>query len=155
MSHEDDQEVSHAALEEEAAILVCTLDESGRMERAAEFRQLLERGLVSRELLPGGLRLRLRAAEGVEAELRDLIGREKRCCSFFEFAVSRKGGEIELEVRAPESARPFLEALFAGPDEAEEVRRQAGDWPPVAAEEGPERERVKQLCRPYGSRASR
>lgn len=92
--------------------IACSLDAADLADRTGEVRRLAARALVGRERMPEGQVLRFRDSGGIEAELRDVIAREKACCPFFEFALERRDGELRLEVRAPEAARPLIDSLF-------------------------------------------
>ena len=87
-------------------------------ERLAEYRHLFAAALLGRERTPGGVRFRFRADPGIEAWVRDLAAREKACCAFFAFAVTRVDGEVvwDAAVSDNEAARQILEEFYALPD---------------------------------------
>lgn len=71
-------------------------------ERMAEWRRLIARTYVGRELSADRVRLRFRADEGVEAWVRDLSAREKACCPFLDFSVTTAAGEVRWDVTMAE-----------------------------------------------------
>jgi hypothetical protein len=89
-------------------------------ERMMEYRRLFAQAFVGRERTAGGIRLRLRADEGIEAWVRDLAAREKACCPFFDFHVSTGGGEVHWDATVIDDdiARTILEELYLLPETA-------------------------------------
>ena len=87
-------------------------------ERFAEYARLFGQALIGRERTPDGIRFRFRAEPGLEAWVRDLAAREKACCAFFAFAVSRVDGDVvwDAAVSDNEAAREILEEFYALPD---------------------------------------
>jgi len=87
-------------------------------ERLAEYRQLFAVALLGRERTRDGVRFRFRADPGIEPWVRDLAAREKACCAFFAFAVTRVDGEVvwDAAVSDSEAAREILEEFYALPD---------------------------------------
>jgi MerR family transcriptional regulator, copper efflux regulator len=93
--------------------IACSLTARGRRERRDEAAALLERSLIARESVEGGVRLRVRRDS--EDELRDLVRREQECCPFFRFSFRDEGAEVVLDATAPAEARELLDELFAAP----------------------------------------
>ena len=93
--------------------IACSLSAEGQSERRVEAAALLERSLIAREPVAGGVRLRLRRDS--EDKLRDLVRREQECCPFFRFSFRDEGPELVLDATAPEEARELLDELFAAP----------------------------------------
>jgi hypothetical protein len=91
----------------------CTLPTADRLTRLAEFEGLFAslRGLRREE--PGWLRLHLDDGAGIEEQARELTARESRCCSFFDFAVQRRAGEVLVDVRVPDSRVVVLDGVTA------------------------------------------
>ncbi|HVQ90396.1 MAG TPA: hypothetical protein VMU51_05120 [Mycobacteriales bacterium] len=87
-------------------------------ERMAEYQRLFAAGLVGRERTGQGVRFRFRAEPGLAAWVRDLAAREKACCGFFAFEVTRSGGEVwwDTAVVDDESARLILAEFYSLPD---------------------------------------
>jgi hypothetical protein len=73
--------------------IACTLTASDLLDRAGAWQKLLESGLVSRERVPGGIRLH--AAPGGAAALMQLIDLERDCCAWIDFEV-RDGSAVTL-----------------------------------------------------------
>jgi hypothetical protein len=65
---------------------MCTLSALELNDRAAAWRKLLGSGLVQRERVPGGIRLR--AAPGAQAALIALVDLERECCAWINYEVS-------------------------------------------------------------------
>ena len=89
-------------------------------QRLAEYRRLFAAALVGRERTAQGIRFRFRAEAGVQEWVRDLAAREKACCGFFAFEVTRSGGQVlwDAAVVDDHSARLILEEFYALPDTA-------------------------------------
>jgi hypothetical protein len=81
--------------------LACSLEADELEQRTGRWRQVSRRALIESSLVGGASRLRYRAAEGVEAELRQLVELERVCCAFLEFSLRELDGEIVLEVSGP------------------------------------------------------
>ena len=73
-------------------------------ERIAEYRRLFTEHLVAVSIVDGVVRFHLRAGDGVEAWVRDLMAREQRCCGFFEFSLHAQDGEIVWHARVDDDA---------------------------------------------------
>jgi hypothetical protein len=90
----------------------CTLPTAERPLRIAEFDDLFRTAAVSVERLgPRRARWALRSDPAVPARAADLVARESRCCSFFDFALRMSGGTVALEVAVPGEYGPVLDAL--------------------------------------------
>jgi hypothetical protein len=94
-------------------------------ERMAEYDRLFTQALAGRERTEQGVRLRFRPDEGVEAWVRDLAGREKACCPFYDFAVSTSDREVWWDISLVDgvtddehTARTLLDTYFYAPDYA-------------------------------------
>jgi hypothetical protein len=92
-------------------------------ERTAEWGRLLAAAYTGRERIHGGVRLRLRADEGIEAWVRDLAARDKACCLFLDFTVTTAPGEVRWDVTVADGtvmddgmARTIMEELYNLPD---------------------------------------
>jgi len=85
-------------------------------QRLDEYHRLFTQALVGRERTArGGVRLRLRADDGVEAWVRDLAAREKACCAFYAFEITTAGDEVvwAAEVIDDDAARAVLDEFYA------------------------------------------
>ena len=65
--------------------IACTLSASELRDRGRAWQKLMGSGLVSREVVPGGVRLH--AAPGAAAALMDLVDLERECCAWMRFEV--------------------------------------------------------------------
>jgi hypothetical protein len=83
-------------------------------ERMAEYHRLFGQHLVSRERTADGIRFRLRADDGVEAWVRDLLAREKACCPFFDFELATDDGTLRWDVTVVDDdlARAVLDEFY-------------------------------------------
>lgn len=66
--------------------IACTLSSEDLRDREGAWMKLLGSGLVKRDLVPGGIRLR--AAPGAAAALIELIELERECCAWIQFEIS-------------------------------------------------------------------
>jgi MerR family transcriptional regulator, copper efflux regulator len=94
--------------------IACSLTASEQADRSEEFATVLQRGLLGREEIPGGVRLHFRRSTGLREDLVELTEREKECCPFFDFRIDASDEEVVLEVIAPEEARPIVDLLLEG-----------------------------------------
>ncbi|RNL84167.1 hypothetical protein [Halostreptopolyspora alba] len=87
-------------------------------ERSTQYRRLFTTALAGRERTDSGIRFRFHDADGVEDWVRDLAERERSCCAFFTFTVTRAGGEVLLDgtVVDDDTARAVLDEFFSLPD---------------------------------------
>jgi hypothetical protein len=84
-------------------------------ERMDEYHRLFGQHLIGRERTAGGgVRFRLRADEGVEAWVRDLLAREKACCPFFDFDLATVDGALQWDVTVVDDdlARTALDEFY-------------------------------------------
>ncbi len=95
-------------LEDVAA--ACTLAPSDMASRLDEWHGLLAL-VATRERLDGGVRLTF-APDTSLAEVAPLVEAERRCCSFFSFAMTIDERGAALEVRAPDHAADALGVLL-------------------------------------------
>ncbi len=99
---------------EPATPIACTLSLARMSERLDEFHALFAGHLLALRRQPRRLTLTLSAPDGpagVEAATRDLVARERQCCSFLSFTVNRSGAELLVDVEAPANAEPTLDAM--------------------------------------------
>jgi hypothetical protein len=88
----------------------CTLPTAERPLRVAEFDALFATALRAVERpAPDQLRLELDAAAAASA--RQLVARESRCCSFFDFRFTPADDRLLLDVRVPASRIDVLDGL--------------------------------------------
>lgn len=87
-------------------------------ERVAEYQRLYAQHLVDRERTETGIRFRLRGDDEVETWVRDLAAREKACCAFIDFDITRHGDELHWDIRVVDDdiARQVLDELYQLPD---------------------------------------
>ena len=93
--------------------IACTLTSDAISDRLAFIEKLTHDGLIARESTDTGLRVRLRDTQDVERRARELIAAESSCCSFLTSSLERVDGELVLEIRGPDDARPIIDLFFA------------------------------------------
>ncbi|HSS94029.1 MAG TPA: hypothetical protein VLR46_08565 [Candidatus Dormibacteraeota bacterium] len=93
--------------------IACTLTEDQHAEVEAAWRQLFQTALLSRDLVPGGLRLTV--AAGAESELRRLIEIEGECCGWVDFAI--EGPSVTMTAQGNEGEQAIQAMWGAGPIE--------------------------------------
>jgi hypothetical protein len=109
----------------------CTLPTAAQPLRLMEFDELFRRQAdPPRRIGPHRVEFTFASAEGLYAEVSDLVARESACCSFFEFAIDQHTGpgvdedQLVLRVAVPASRDDVLGALLdrasAAIDQAEE-----------------------------------
>lgn len=99
--------------------IVCTLAGREQQERrAAELRDVFVALERTEPLTTCGPAFRwiFRDEPGLEARLRELARREHECCRFFDFRITREGGALVWEARAPEDAASVLDELMRLPE---------------------------------------
>ncbi len=92
------------------APIACTLDGSQMPDRMVEWQAALST-VSTRSAIPGGVRLTF-STDVHLAEVARLAAAEQDCCRFFSFAITVDERGTALEVRAPDDARPLVEAVF-------------------------------------------
>jgi hypothetical protein len=93
--------------------IACTLSPDGMTSRLALIAALAADGLLERVPTAAGLRVRLRDTPVIEQRTRELVAAESTCCAFLDFELSREDGDLVLDVRGPDAARPVIEMFFA------------------------------------------
>ena len=104
--------------------IVCDMTDAPdtAVERLAEYRALFATSLIGRERTAEGIRFRFRDEAGLEDHVRDLAAREKACCAFFTFTITRQDEEIwwDSSVVDDDIARQILDEMYRLPDTAGE-----------------------------------
>ena len=89
----------------------CTLDAGAFRMREHEFRRLFARALRGAEQIDDR-RARLLLDRASEADVRDVLARDARCCSFFDFEIAVAADGVSVLVRVPEGSEAALEFLL-------------------------------------------
>lgn len=93
---------------------VCTLPIAERPARTAEFDDLFARSVYGAARPdPLLLRLTLDGSPETEEMAAGLTEREKGCCAFFDFTLTRTGGDLRLDIRVPRGYVEVLDGLAA------------------------------------------
>lgn len=87
--------------------IMCTLTRAELEDRGQAWKKLLAGGLVERERIPGGIRLR--PAPGARAALLELIELERECCAWIDFEVD-EGSVVTLTAAGDGEA--VLDGMF-------------------------------------------
>jgi len=89
---------------------------SGIIERRHTL-PILSNVLIDRSAEGDRHRLRFRADATTRRRLEEIVAAEAKCCSFLDFSLEERGGELVLWISAPEEGKPVadeLGAAFAG-----------------------------------------
>jgi hypothetical protein len=92
----------------DAQPIMCTLTASDLKDRGKAWRKLWASGLLSRERVPGGIRLS--AELGATKALMDLIDLERECCAWIDYEVD--GSSVTLTAEGAGEA--VLGGMFLG-----------------------------------------
>ena len=96
--------------------IACELTPAELQSRGASLLPGLVRRASERVPALNGYRWTFAPAEGLLAEVAQVIAAERRCCRFLRFTVATEpdGGPIHLEVTGPAGTVQFLDQLVAG-----------------------------------------
>jgi hypothetical protein len=86
--------------------IVCTLTPGELQDRGTAWHKLMSSGLVARDRVPGGIRLR--AEPGAAAALMELVDLERECCAWIQFDA--KGDSVTMTADAAGEA--VLSTMF-------------------------------------------
>jgi hypothetical protein len=89
--------------------IACTLSAADLKDRERAWRKLMGSGLVTRDRVPGGIRLS--PAPGAAEALIQLINLERDCCAWIDFEVS--DGSVAT-LRADADGEAALAGMFQG-----------------------------------------
>lgn len=87
--------------------IACTLSAADLKDREDAWKKLMGSGLVGRERVPGGIRLR--AAPGAAAALIELVDLERECCAWIHFEVDHAS---VVTLTAVGDGEAVLESMF-------------------------------------------
>lgn len=91
--------------------IVCSLGPEDLRQRLTVIRELNRRALRGRER--DGLQLKLAYDADAEAEVRELVAMERRCCSFLDFRMNQLVGRFLVTITAPTEAADSIEKIFS------------------------------------------
>jgi hypothetical protein len=97
-------------LHDDSAPIVCTISEGDKAEHLARFERLRS-GATEIERTGTGLLLHFPAGEAMEADVRRFAADEKRCCTFWGFAVVAGADEIVFRWDGPPSVDSYFELV--------------------------------------------
>jgi hypothetical protein len=101
------------------APIACSLSSDELPERLAELEAIGRNALLS---VSSDGALRFRADPAIRVRLEAVIAAESRCCSFLNFDLRERAGELVLKIGAPEGAEPLafdlVDAFAAGVEPA-------------------------------------
>jgi hypothetical protein len=87
--------------------IACTLSAADLEDREGAWRKLMSSGLVKRDVVPGGIRLR--PAPGAASTLIELIDLERECCAWIRFDV---GDNSAVTLTADGDGEAVLAEMF-------------------------------------------
>jgi len=96
----------------------CTLPTAALPARLTEFDELFRRQVnMPRWISSHQVEFTFASADGLYAQVSDLVARESACCSFFEFTIDQRSqpsveDQLVLRVGVPEIYEDVLEALM-------------------------------------------
>ena len=93
--------------------VACTLRPAALAGRRSAWRRLDDRALLERADAPVGVRAVYAALDGVDEELAGLVRLEADCCAFADWALSREGDSLVLEVTSSGTGAEAVRAMFA------------------------------------------
>jgi len=97
----------------EAVPIACSLSAAANAIRKSEWTALLDRALIGRRRVNGGMRVDLKDLPGVGVELERLLAAERDCCPFLTLSIEKAEAAVALTVTAPPPAAALLGELFA------------------------------------------
>jgi hypothetical protein len=86
---------------------MCTLSAADLQDRETAWQKLWSSGLLQRERVPGGIRLR--AEPGAARALMDLVELERECCAWIEYEI----GSDSVTLTATGDGEAVLGGMFA------------------------------------------
>ena len=99
-----------------ATPVACALSSHDLAAQATRWQQLAARAMTERAETPHGLRLTFRPEPGVEAELRELVAVENRCCPWATWAAHAGADHVVLDVASAGDGVAALHGMFTGAD---------------------------------------
>ncbi|MEL4180387.1 hypothetical protein [Roseateles sp. PN1] len=95
----------------EQAPIACTLGPADMGPRLARIRQLTKQHLRAHRLEDSSLHLSYDGAAASEVE--HIVKLERECCAFLDYALSRRGDDVELTIVGPEQSGSDAQRLFS------------------------------------------
>jgi hypothetical protein len=84
--------------------IACTLGASEGADRVRDWQTLLASHRTGRDRREGCLEVRFRDVADVSRELNRLVSAERDCCSFVDWAVASRDGELVLTIKGDDAA---------------------------------------------------
>ena len=109
--------------------IACTLAQGDFRERLAWIAGLTRDAM--RSYHRDDLVLNLRYASEAANRVREMVRKERACCSFLTFEMHERPDEVRLTIRAPEHARASADALFEPFVAPARVARRTKDFPHI------------------------
>lgn len=92
------------------APIACSLSAAEQARRLETSGAIADGAMLDATVTDRGASIRFRPE--AEAELRELIEAESRCCGFLDFDLRVEGEALRLRVEGPDGAQPIILALF-------------------------------------------
>jgi hypothetical protein len=103
-------------MNDSSGVIACDMTDAPDtpQDRMAEYHRLFGQHLIGRERTADGIRFRLRADDGVQAWVRDLLAREKACCPFFDFDLVTEDDILRWDITVVDNdlAREVLDEFY-------------------------------------------
>lgn len=96
------------------APVACSLTPGEAVHRLGEWRSLIGEAAGPPQRTERGARVHFPHTPDLEHRVRALAAAEKECCSFFAFDVRADGGDLMLDIEAPDEAQPLVDELVGG-----------------------------------------
>ena len=93
--------------------IACTLGESDLQWRLAQIAALGADALIAQKEIGGTHTLRFRRDDETRRQLEQIVDAEANCCSFLEFRIDERDGELVLTLDAPAEGRVVADALVS------------------------------------------
>jgi len=90
----------------------CRLDPGALERRVAEWRDVAEAGLLTREATPEGVRLAFKPEPSIAHALLDLVDAERSCCNFAQWTVTATERETMVAATAQGDGVAVIQSLF-------------------------------------------
>jgi hypothetical protein len=91
--------------------IACTLGESDLHRRLEQIAALGGDALIAHKETAGTHTLRFRLDEQTRRQLEEIVDAEAKCCSFLEFSIDERDGELILALDAPTEGQPVADEL--------------------------------------------
>jgi hypothetical protein len=96
----------------ELPVIACTLGRGELAEQEQRWAELVRTAGTGRRATTDGIELRFRAAHNIEHKLSELVARERECCAWAHWEVSRDDSDLVMNARATGHGITTLQSMF-------------------------------------------